>query len=163
MVEKLRENTGISAEEAWTALEKNNWVLMDALLWLEKEGKIPSRTATASSAEEAAYLPVKATVGEKKDDESIAAKLRKLLEDSISHSLVLKKGGKTLLRLPVLILIVLLCAAFYVVIVGLLVALFAGCQFALEGPRIRDDDEINKAMKTAEEAAAKMRDEFNDK
>ena len=115
MVEKLREKTGISAEEAWTALEKNNWVLVDAMLWLETEKGVPSQTAKASSAGEDSYLPVKPTVGDKKDDDSIGAKLKKLLDDSLSHSLVLRREGKQMLRLPVLILLVLLVAAFYVV------------------------------------------------
>jgi len=162
MVEKLREKTGISAEEAWTALEQNNWVLVDAMLWLEQEKKIPSQTATASSAGEQ-YLPVKPTVGDKKNDDSFGTKLWKLLEESLNHFLVLRREGKVLLRLPVLILIVLLCAAFYVVVIGLLVGLFCGCQFALEGPKVKADDALNKAMKAAEEAAKKMREEEEEK
>ena len=161
MVEKLREKTGISAEEAWTALEKNNWVLVDAMLWLEQEKNVPSQTATASSAGETGqYLPVKPTVGDKKNDDSIGARLLRLLEESLNHFLVLRRDGKVLLRLPVLILVILLFAAFYVVVIGLLVGLFCGCQFALEGPRVRADNEVNKAMKAAEEAARKMKDEM---
>ena len=161
MVEKLREKTGISAEEAWTALEKNNWVLVDAMLWLEQEKNVPSQTATASSAGETGqYLPVKPTVGDKKNDDSIGARLLRLLEESLNHFLVLRRDGKVLLRLPVLILVILLFAAFYVVVIGLLVGLFCGCQFALEGPRVKADNEVNKAMKAAEEAARKMKDEM---
>ena len=164
MVEKLREKTGISAEEAWTALEKNNWVLVDAMLWLEQEKNVPSQTATASSAGETGqYLPVKPTVGDKKNDDSIGARLLRLLEESLNHFLVLRRDGKVLLRLPVLILVILLFAAFYVVVIGLLVGLFCGCQFALEGPRVRADNEVNKAMKAAEDMAQKMKDEMENK
>lgn len=164
MVEKLREKTGISAEEAWNALEKNNWVLVDAMLWLEQEKKIPSQTATASSAGEGGqFLPVKPTVGDKKSDDSLGSRLWRLLEESLNHFLVLRREGKVLLRLPVLILIVLLCAAFYVVVIGLLVGLFCGCQFALEGPRVKADNEVNKAMKAAEDMAQKMKDEMENK
>lgn len=160
MVEKLREKTGISAEEAWMALEKNNWVLVDAMLWLETEKGVPSQTAKASSAGEETYQPVNPAIGDKKDDESIGAKLKKLLEDSVNHSLVLRREGKQILRLPVLVLVILLAAAFYVVVIGLLAALFCGCQFALEGPRAKKDGEFNRVMQTAEEAAQKMRREF---
>ncbi len=164
MVEKLREKTGISAEEAWNALEKNNWVLVDAMLWLEQEKKIPSQTATASSAGEGGqFLPVKPTVGDKKSDDSLGTRLWRLLEESLNHFLVLRREGKVLLRLPVLILIVLLCAAFYVVVIGLLAGLFCGCQFALEGPRVKADNEVNKAMKAAEDMAQKMKDEMENK
>ncbi|MBQ8401598.1 MAG: DUF4342 domain-containing protein [Clostridia bacterium] len=164
MVEKLQEKTGISAEVAWSALEKNNWVLVDAMLWLERENYIASQTAAASSASDAGqFLPVKPAVGGKKTDDSIGAKLRRLLEESLEHSLVLRRGGKVVLRVPVLILVILLCAAFYVVVIGLLAALFFGCQFALEGPHIKEDHEVNKAMKAAEEAAAKMKEEMSEK
>ena len=161
MVEKLREKTGISAEEAWTALEKNNWILVDTMLWLEQEKHIPSQTATASSAGETGqYLPVNPTMGDKKNDDSFGTKLMRLLEESLNHFLVLRREGKVVLRLPVLILVILLLAAFYVVVIRLLVGLFCGCQFALEGPRVKADDEVNKAMKAAEEAARKMKDEM---
>ncbi len=162
LVEKLREKTGLSAEEAWNALEKNNWVLVDAMLWLEREKKIPSQTATASSAGEESYQPVNPTVGDKKNDDSFTAKLLRLLEDSINHHLVLRREGKSVLRLPVLVLVVLLCTAFYVVVVGLLVALFCGCQFALEGPKAKPDDEINRVMRDAEDMANRMRGDKKD-
>ncbi len=162
LVEKLREKTGLSTEEAWNALERNNWVLVDAMLWLEKEKRIPSQTATASSAGENPYQPVKPTVDDKKSDDSLSAKLRRLLEDSLTHHLVLRRMGNPVLRLPVLVLVVLLCAAFYVVIVGLLAALFCGCQFAMEGPKSRPEDEINQVMKDAEKMAARMRDDKKD-
>ncbi len=163
LVEKLRARTGLTMEEAWDALEKNNWVLVDAMLWLEAEGKIPSQTATASSAGENDYQPVNPTVEVKKSaDGSFWDTVKRLLHDSLTHHLVLQKDGGQVLRLPVLILLILLCSAFYVVVVGLLAALFCGCQFSLVGPKVKPDSELNRVMKEAEEAAAKMKNEKKD-
>ena len=39
-VEKLRVRAGISYEEAKEALEANDWDLLDAMIWLEKQGKV---------------------------------------------------------------------------------------------------------------------------
>ena len=39
-VEKLREKANVSYEEAKAALEKCNWDLLDAIVLLEREGKI---------------------------------------------------------------------------------------------------------------------------
>lgn len=133
MVEKLQEKTGISAEEVWTALEKNGWVLVDAMLWLETEKGIPTQTGRASSAaDDNQFQPVTPTMGDKKDESSLWAKIQKLLRDGMTHHLLLRRNEKELVRLPVLILLVLLCSAFYIVIIGLLVALLYGCQFSIE-------------------------------
>ena len=40
MVEKLREKANITIEEAKVVLEKNNWDMLDALIELERQGKI---------------------------------------------------------------------------------------------------------------------------
>ena len=39
-VEKLREKTGVSYEEAKEALEANNYDVLDAIIYLEKKGKV---------------------------------------------------------------------------------------------------------------------------
>lgn len=133
MVEKLQEKTGISAEEAWTALEKNGWVLVDAMLWLEKEKGIPTQTGKASSADdEKQFQPVTATMSEKHTDESIGVKLKKLLIDSLTHHLVLRRNEGEILRLPLLILLILLCSSLYVILITLAIALLSGCQFSIE-------------------------------
>lgn len=133
MVEKLQEKTGISAEEAWTALEKNGWVLVDAMLWLEKEKGIPAQTGHASSAsDENTYQPVTPTMGDKKTDDSLWTKIKKLLQDSMTHHLILRRHDQDLVRLPVLILLILLCVSSYIVVIGLLVAFLYGCQYSIE-------------------------------
>lgn len=160
LVEKLQEKTGISAEEAWTALEKNGWVLVDAMLWLETEKGIPSQTGKASSAtDKEQFQPVTPTMGDNhKTNDSLLEKLKKLLRDSLEHFLVLRYREKDMLRVPVLILLILLLSSFYVVIIGLLIALFCGCSFSIDGPTSDANDAMNKAMHAAEEAAKKMRE-----
>ena len=39
-VEKLRKKTNVSYEEAKAALEANNWNMLDAIVHLEKQGKV---------------------------------------------------------------------------------------------------------------------------
>ena len=40
IVEKLREKTGITYEEAKRVLEINNWDILDSILYLEEQGKV---------------------------------------------------------------------------------------------------------------------------
>ena len=42
LVEKLRTKTGITYEDAKMVLEINNWDILDAILDLERQGKIKS-------------------------------------------------------------------------------------------------------------------------
>ena len=39
-VEKLREKANVTYEEAKTALENSNWDMLDAMIYLEKNGKV---------------------------------------------------------------------------------------------------------------------------
>ena len=49
MVETLREKANVTYEEARDALEAANWDLLDAMLLLEKEGKVPESSASFST------------------------------------------------------------------------------------------------------------------
>ena len=45
LVEKLVKSTGVSYEDAKTALESSGWDLLDAAVWLEKNGRIEVKTS----------------------------------------------------------------------------------------------------------------------
>ena len=59
MVEKIREKTGVTYEEAREALEKANWDMLDAVVTIEKEhpAKPVSETAQEEKKEEAKSQP----------------------------------------------------------------------------------------------------------
>ena len=44
LVEKLVKSTGVSFEDAKIALESSGWDLLDAAVWLERNGKVESRS-----------------------------------------------------------------------------------------------------------------------
>ena len=46
-VEKLREKTGVSYEEAKAALEATNYDVLDAIIYLEKNGKVKAPEVTS--------------------------------------------------------------------------------------------------------------------
>ena len=62
MVKKLCEKSGASEALAYDALEKAAWNILDAIIFLEREGKIAQVTSSAStSTSAAAYGDVKPT------------------------------------------------------------------------------------------------------
>ena len=72
-VEKLRERADVSYEEAKEALEACDWDLLDAMVWLEKRGKVkgPSKESfTTSYEEQDQYVSVKDKVQEQEESES---------------------------------------------------------------------------------------------
>ena len=48
MVEKLMEKANVSYAEAKQALENNNWDMLDALIELERQGKVQGRAQHAA-------------------------------------------------------------------------------------------------------------------
>ena len=40
LIDKLQNETNISYEEAKSALEKSNWDILDAMLYLEEKGRV---------------------------------------------------------------------------------------------------------------------------
>lgn len=177
MVQRLCEKAGCSAEDARDALERSGWVLLDAMIILEREKKTARHTAQASTGNgngsgdgdgktdgEDGYQAVLPTVSTQKNarSDAIGAKLRELLAKSLTHALVVRHGEREYARLPILYFLILLCAAFYVMLIAILVALFCGCKLSFEGPEIPRDAEINRVMDEASDAADKIKREFKE-
>ena len=57
MVETLRDKANVTYEEARDALEKSNWDLLDAMLLLEKEGRVKPGNGCYSTKPEEAEAP----------------------------------------------------------------------------------------------------------
>ena len=78
-VEKLRERANVSYEEAKEALDKSNGDLLDAMVYLEKQGKVKSPEQTSYStdaSEQPKYADVPAIVkeGEERSNEESVGK-----------------------------------------------------------------------------------------
>src|SRR5699024_7340996 len=67
MVELLRQKANVSYEEAKAALEAANWDLLDAIVLLEREGKVPENDARFST---------KAETGAKEEERDARQKRR---------------------------------------------------------------------------------------
>ena len=59
-------------------------------------------------------------------------KLRELLHKSVTYSLMVRKGDRTVISLPVLIFIVILLFLFKITAVALVVGLICGCRYSIE-------------------------------
>lgn len=73
LVEKLQAKTNVSFEEAKNALENNNWDLLDAIVALERDGKIKNNADNAKEATPQQFFDeVKEEVAEEVKEEPVA-------------------------------------------------------------------------------------------
>lgn len=165
MVELLCQKANISYEEAKTALELANWDLLDAMLVLEREGKVNGAGGSYSTrSEEAADAATKER--KHREGDGLRGALRwlgrtlvKLIRIGNANHLVVCRKGEELFSLPVTVCAVLLMCSVGTVSFALVVGLFCGLRYSFRGPNL-GKEAINSAMNRAAEVAENVKDEI---
>ncbi len=138
MVERLHEKANISYTDAKDALERSGWDMLEALVLLEREGKIDPLTAsTTSSDDSTSYEKVTATASKKESNFHEAMNkagdwLKKLFHDSITTDFVVRRQGKDILRIQVLIALILCLCIWEPILVALVVGLICDCRYSID-------------------------------
>ncbi len=173
-VEKLRKKANISYEEAKAVLEECEWDLLDAIVKLESEGKINSDTAEFSTEGNAAEDEIKSPMQiaesyqnyqqkQQKNNRgffsTLKAGIKYLIRKSCDNKFEVSRHGKTVISVPVLVLIILLLASFWTLLIIMLIGLFFGFVYSFAGPDLGRDD-INNEMRKATEAAENLKAEI---
>ncbi|MCL2568142.1 MAG: ubiquitin [Oscillospiraceae bacterium] len=160
MVEKLREKAGVSYEEAKAALEASDWDLLDAVVLLEKEGKV--RDAAYSTKRSAKDEHKQSGAKEEKPKgEGFEKFLRfcgRIIHKGNTNSLVVLRNGERKFSLPVTAFALLLIFAFYFTIPLIIVSLFFGFHYKFSGKDLGKDS-INNVMEKATHAAEAVKRE----
>ena len=172
-VEKLRQYADLTYDEAKAALEKSGGDLLQAIIDLEKEGKIapPPGGGQYRSAPADEITPVKESGGkkERKDNdgdtafrrnmESLWHWIRDMVHKGNTNALVVTRRGEESMRLPITLLVVLLLFAFWIVVPLLVVGLFFNFRYAFQGPDIRST-KVNDAMDNVAKAADEIKNDM---
>ncbi|HIY01520.1 MAG TPA: UBA/TS-N domain protein [Candidatus Blautia faecipullorum] len=166
-VEKLRERANVTYEEAKEALEASGWDLLDAMVYLEKQGKVKSpaqETYTTNYEEQTQYVSVKDKVQEQEEtgSESFFKKLSRfakiLLQKSKDNSFYITRRDEEIFHMPVWALALLLLFTWKLLIPVMIVALFFECRYSFKG---KDNlDGVNKAMDKASDLADRVKDGY---
>lgn len=164
-VEALRNKAGVTYEEAKAALEANNWDVLDAMIALEKEGKVKQ---TSSSKAEVLTGDVVTENGQKGSSEPKRRKFMNWVKDILRkanrNSFEISKDGKIILTVPVLVFVIVLLFAFHIVIPLMIIGLFFSIKYHFSGPDVHSVDvDINAAMDSASRTAENLKDEFTSK
>lgn len=161
LIEKLKNEANISYEEAKIALEKSEWDILDAVLYLEELEKIPkpnvniyytneerenkkSREIYINKNQENTYK------NRKKENkfEGIFVRVCKIIDTCNNIFFEIKKDNRTFLRMPITVVILLLLFTFWLVIPLFILGLFINIEFSISGngPEINKINHILKAI-----------------
>ncbi len=165
-VEKLRQRANVTYEEAKQALEACGWDLLDAMVYLEKQGKVkePSQSTYSTSYEEQSqYISVKEKVeNQKNPGDGAGEKLKRLLKKAWQKSrdnyFCVRHKEEEIIRVPVWTFVIALLFLWEILVIIMIVALFFDCHYYFAG---KDDcDKINHVMEKANDLADKVKDEY---
>lgn len=172
-VEKLREKANVSYEEAKAALEACNWDMLDAIVYLEKLGKVngPQSTSYSTHYEEPKHFEQTASqYKESKNSfkDSVNKFFKwcgKVIKKGNEHFFDIEKRGEHFLSIPITIFVILAIILFWAVIILLIIGLFFGCRYRFRGPDFKPDslnNAMDKASKTAENIKNDIKAGFSD-
>ena len=166
-VEKLREKTGVSYTDAKEALENTDGSILEAIIYLEKQGKVetPPGGGFYSGAKAGAYGSTGAKhnrSGESFEDvmRRFGSFLIKILGKGMVNQLVAKRGDERLFALPIIAFIVLL-VFFWVTLPLFIITLFCGIRYHFVGPDI-DKEAVNNVMKSASNMTEEVKNTFTE-
>lgn len=162
-VEKLREKAGISYEEARKALEENNWDLLEAIVALENQGKIKGPDMQTYSTRQGAsgeFTQASQNYEKQCHETSMGEILDKcfrwcgkVIKKACDNYFEVRKNGKNIISVPIIILVIMLIFAFWVTLPLLIVGLFCGFKYYFQGEAkvtVDFNDVCDKAAKTCE-------------
>ncbi|AGA68094.1 hypothetical protein Desdi_0561 [Desulfitobacterium dichloroeliminans LMG P-21439] len=175
-VEKLYSMGNITYEEAKTALDAANGDLLDAIIHLEKQGKIhaPSGGGYYSSEKTVDADVVSYPAKDWKNHQYSSAKenpfisfgknawdaFSKLLGKGNANTFEVLKGEDVKGSFPITALVILLVFTFWVAIPLMIIGLFFGFRYRFVGPDFKST-KINDAMDSAADAAENLKTSMN--
>jgi len=144
LVEQLRERVGVTYDDAKEALDACGDDLLDAIIYLEKQGKVapPSGKGSYSSKEQSGYQSSDSYAPPKSQQDSFSTVLERffswigsVLQMGTDNIFVVKRNGGTILSVPVLVLVLLLVFAFWFTAIAFIIGLFTNCRYMIKNSK----------------------------
>jgi len=173
-VEKLKEKANVTYEEAKAALEAASGDMLDAIIYLERQGKVTAPENGGSFATSQSKEEDQASQGkeEKKSNNQAGETFSsligrffrwcgKIIAKGNVHMFEVRRNGAVMMSIPLTVLILLLVFAFWVVIPLIIVGLFLGCRYFFRGPDLEKTG-LNKMMEAAADTAENIKNEVKE-
>jgi hypothetical protein len=172
-VEKLREKTGVSYEDAKKVLEQCNYDMLDAIIELERQGKVvepKEGTYTAGAGKEMEHVK-KFEIAQQQYEEdcrrdnikegfrNFADFFRTIFRKSLEIDFCINKDNKKIAAVPLLVLILLLVGFFWITLPLIIIGLFFGITYNFTGvDKVVVD--VNEVCDKASQTAENIKNEF---
>ena len=167
-IEKLKERAGVTYEEAENALKACDGDLLDAMVFLEKIGKVSApetEVVTTSRTEHSSFADVEDKVrdydrvtGEKDMGQKLKRGFLKFIDIIKNNDLKISREGKELVKIPLWIAVIVCLVLWKLIVVAVIISLFFGIRYSFEG---RDKLEgANMVADKATEAVNYVKDKF---
>ena len=185
-VEQLVNKAGCSYEDAKTALEGCGWDMLDAVISLEREGKVKKATVEHTAQNTAEAIEIIPEVAAEKVSDSSSQQIIYSYDDSAegkqgdsgntgdapkhkpslwarikriltkNRMVILRSNGQVIMDLPVWIPVLALIAFFWATLTVAVIAMVFGCRFHFEGEDLGRTN-INSTMDKATDYAEKVK------
>lgn len=170
-VEKLRTMANISYDEAKIALDATNGDLLEAIIYLEKQGKVNAPTGggyySSEKSFDASEVAYRKNCGENHNDcngrETFCSLIKrfgkfcmKMIRKGNTNSFEVLKGEESKASTPVTAFALLLIFAPWITIPLIIIGLFFGFRYRFTGPDC-SGNAVNDAMNSAADAAVNLK------
>jgi len=172
--EKLREKANVSFAEAKEALEKSGGDMLDAMIYLENQGKstIPAGGGYYSGAGQTAPAQPNAYGGESRyntgshSGDSFKEMMRRfgkfclrVLDMGVTNFLDATRNGDLVFSCPVIAVVILVLFFFWVTVPLFIITLFCGFRYSFRGPEL-ERDAVNDVMGSATDVVDNVKRSF---
>ena len=123
-VEQLRAKANVSYEEAREALNQSNGDVLEAMIYLEKEGKVKTREQVQAEKSIYQQQPQQDGFGKKVERE-----FKKGCDYTAENYILVTHKGETILRIPLWVGIILLLCSWYFLPLLIIISLCCGCKY----------------------------------
>ena len=166
-VEKLVQKANVSYEDAKNALEAANGDMLDAIIALEKAGKVNSQASfTTTSPESSPYKDVPAVVDQTNKTEGksffkdLGAAIKRGFRYTVDNSVRVVRNDVEVIKLPLWISIIAMLAAWELLLIVIVISLFFDCRYSIVG---KDNaNEVNRVIDQASTFAGKVKESWNE-
>lgn len=167
-VERLREKANVTYEEAAAALNEADGDLLDAIVLLERRGKVPGPDQSSYSTEyeeQKDYIRVRDKVEEaEKSAPDFGQTVGRIFRTAVNFIkktvFIVTKGDDTLFTMPTFVFVLLLIFLWEGLVPVMVIALFFGIRYSFDG--LDSVKKANNILNRAGEFAEDVKSEFRD-
>ena len=162
-IDKLCEKAEISQDEARAALEATDWDLLDAIILLEKQGRVKGAASSHSTQTDSSD-------GKENKEErprfaahasGVWSQIQRIIHIGNTNHFVITRKDREALRLPMTALVLLIVFGHLWTLAVLAIGLFCGLRYSIEGAQL-GTPQVNDVMDKAAEAAENVRETVED-